>query len=477
MATLKDVSFWRKTWYPIVFSSELSRTEPYGIQILGDPVVLWRDPNGKANCVADRCPHRSAPLSLGTIRNGKLECKYHGWQFSTGGECTLIPSMPSTKSIGKAFCAYDYPTVEKWGFVWVWVGPKELADERLIPDHLFREFADPTNWATNWGSRDLEIDHGLMIENLLDPAHLPFTHEGTLAKRTDATVADFTLLYDNLSTPLVDLEDEELAPFSSDSRDWVQIEEQESDTRAKGFRGVQGRYVQPNRPEKSHQYFTFQAPYVTRLDLYLSKAPSDSKKYKGRSKLIQVHFNIPVTPTKLRFNYLFIRNIGVTLNKIPGFNRYFVWQSDLIINQDVEMLGGQQIYLLNGAKPWNTAVNADKVGVKYRRWREKEEARKDPWFVGFQQQTTAVDIEDLVASAKTESTNAVGLKSKNPVKSEERLPSMHVQNLYRWTLSSDGSKFKPRHRYPLIDPALYKPFSLAVIVLIISVVLRFFAYV
>jgi len=32
-----------------------------------------------------------------------------------------------------------------------------LADERLIPDHLFREFNDPANWATNWGSRDLEM--------------------------------------------------------------------------------------------------------------------------------------------------------------------------------------------------------------------------------------------------------------------------------------------------------------------------------
>ena len=26
-----------------------------------------------------------------------------------------------------------------------------------------------------------------MVENLLDPAHLPFTHENTLAKRSDAT--------------------------------------------------------------------------------------------------------------------------------------------------------------------------------------------------------------------------------------------------------------------------------------------------
>jgi hypothetical protein len=36
------------------------------------------------------------------------------------------------------------------------------------------------------------------VENLLDPAHLPFTHEGTLAKRSDATLADIQILQDNL---------------------------------------------------------------------------------------------------------------------------------------------------------------------------------------------------------------------------------------------------------------------------------------
>lgn len=37
-----------------------------------------------------------------------------------------------------------------------------------------------------------------MVENLLDPAHLPFTHEGTLAKRKDAEEITFDIVYDNL---------------------------------------------------------------------------------------------------------------------------------------------------------------------------------------------------------------------------------------------------------------------------------------
>jgi nitrite reductase/ring-hydroxylating ferredoxin subunit len=73
----------RNQWYPVVFASELPRragsdakpTEPYGFQLLGDPIVLFRDEHGAAQCVQDKCPHRSAPLSVGTVRGGRLECK------------------------------------------------------------------------------------------------------------------------------------------------------------------------------------------------------------------------------------------------------------------------------------------------------------------------------------------------------------------------------------------------------------------
>lgn len=72
----------RNHWYPVAFASELPRgatgsrpTDPYGFQLLGDPIVLFRDQHGAAQCVQDKCSHRSAPLSVGTIRDGRLECK------------------------------------------------------------------------------------------------------------------------------------------------------------------------------------------------------------------------------------------------------------------------------------------------------------------------------------------------------------------------------------------------------------------
>ena len=52
------------------------------VSIFGEPLVLWRsEDNGDVHCANDICPHRSSALSEGRVRDGKLECYYHGWQF------------------------------------------------------------------------------------------------------------------------------------------------------------------------------------------------------------------------------------------------------------------------------------------------------------------------------------------------------------------------------------------------------------
>ncbi len=73
----------RKFWYPISMSRDLKAGDVVGLHILGDPICLYRDRKGKAACLADRCTHRSAPLSIGAVRDEELECKYviDHWYF------------------------------------------------------------------------------------------------------------------------------------------------------------------------------------------------------------------------------------------------------------------------------------------------------------------------------------------------------------------------------------------------------------
>ena len=240
----------------------------------------------------------------------------------------------------------------------MWIGDKDTSQEdldRKFPDHLFKRHFKP-EWATNYGTRDLGIDHGLMIENLLDPAHLPFTHEGTLAKRSDAQLMEMSVIWNTATINKVDEDDDDFQDC------------QQTDTR--GFKVL---CTRPNATadKKELGFFTFYAPSNLKLELFTNKT-------KGK-KLIQIQLCTPVTPTKMRLIFVFYRNSGVFANKIPGVEHMFRWYSDKIIDQDFELLGGQQVRLGQGANPWKTAVSADTAGVLYRKWRDSAE-KLNPWF-------------------------------------------------------------------------------------------------
>src|SRR4051794_6902815 len=70
----------RNYWYPVIRSADLT-TRPVKRRLLGEDIVFWRD-GGKANAIADRCPHRGASLAKGHCRfpgSGTVSCPYHGW--------------------------------------------------------------------------------------------------------------------------------------------------------------------------------------------------------------------------------------------------------------------------------------------------------------------------------------------------------------------------------------------------------------
>ena len=55
----------RAYWYPL---APLPIPKPIALHILGDPIVAYGD-----TVLADKCAHRSVPLSTGSIRDGNLE--------------------------------------------------------------------------------------------------------------------------------------------------------------------------------------------------------------------------------------------------------------------------------------------------------------------------------------------------------------------------------------------------------------------
>ncbi|HTT03106.1 MAG TPA: aromatic ring-hydroxylating dioxygenase subunit alpha [Steroidobacteraceae bacterium] len=163
----------KNAWYVAAQANEItpglhSRT------ILGEPVAIYRQRDRTPVALEDACPHRKLPLSMGRVVGDLLECGYHGLTFDAGGRCVRIPGADF---IPKGARVRSYPLIERNGLLWIWMGPAELADPRMI---FAVEHWGDSGWGTN-SSDAMHVDaHYLFVtDNLLDPSHVAWVHRGS----------------------------------------------------------------------------------------------------------------------------------------------------------------------------------------------------------------------------------------------------------------------------------------------------------
>lgn len=163
----------RNCWYAAAFSDEVTR-QPLARTLLDTPVAFYRKQNGDPVALVDRCPHRFAPLSLGTVEGDELQCGYHGLRFDGTGACTANPH--NTGKPLRAAGVDSFALHERYGFVWLWPGDPAAADPALIPDFPFLE--DDSQWRVQRGLLHVKGNYQLVTDNLLDLTHAPFLHPG-----------------------------------------------------------------------------------------------------------------------------------------------------------------------------------------------------------------------------------------------------------------------------------------------------------
>ncbi|NET86702.1 MAG: aromatic ring-hydroxylating dioxygenase subunit alpha [Kamptonema sp. SIO1D9] len=161
----------RKFWYPVIPLSELSE-QPQAFELLGEPLVLWLDREGKPAAVRDRCCHRSAKLSLGKVVEGNICCPYHGWTFNSSGICVCVPQNKHN-SISPSYKVPAYRCVEKYGYVWVCLD-EPLINIPDIPEAEDSEYRLIPEFYERWNCAGLRV-----MENELDMAHPTFVHTTT----------------------------------------------------------------------------------------------------------------------------------------------------------------------------------------------------------------------------------------------------------------------------------------------------------
>lgn len=167
----------RNAWYVAAWDHEVTRSLKRRI-ILDDPVLFFRKDDGTAVALEDRCCHRQAPLSMGKLVGNVVHCPYHGLQFDPTGKCVKVPSQEKIPSNARVRA---YPVVERYHWLWIWMGDPAKADPALIEDF---HFLDDPAWRFGGNYLHVESNYLLLVENLLDTTHLPFLHPDTLG--TDA---------------------------------------------------------------------------------------------------------------------------------------------------------------------------------------------------------------------------------------------------------------------------------------------------
>ncbi len=333
--------FIRNTWYVACTVAELDALgdKPLGRTICNERMALFRGPEGQLAAVEDFCPHRGAPLSLGKVCKGRLQCGYHGLEMGVDGRTVHMPGQrvrgfPAVKSFAVA---------ERYGFVWVWPGEQDKADLAQLP--VFGFFDNP-DWAYGGGLYHVQADYRLMIDNLMDLTHETYVHATSIGQpEIDETPCKTTVDGDTATTARF-MDGIQAPPF------WRMA------MRAHG--------LDDSAPVDRWQVCHFSPPSHVMIEVGVALAGQGGRAAPraARTSAIVVDFITPETETSIWYFWGMARDFrpddeALTAQIREGERKIF--------GEDLEMLERQQANLLTWPEREVLRLNIDAGGVHARK--------------------------------------------------------------------------------------------------------------
>ena len=168
-----------RSWYVVAQANEIKKAQPYKVTIWGKDYVLWKTDKNTYNALEDVCPHKGAALSVGYIDNNRAVCPYHGYEFSSEGNLSVVPGLCFRPS--PVYNIPRFAVVEKHG--WVYLNTYELP-QFVTKDHIDTlarrifvepEATDPKMIAALLHQTFMTYPR-IVSENSLDIMHIAYVH-------------------------------------------------------------------------------------------------------------------------------------------------------------------------------------------------------------------------------------------------------------------------------------------------------------
>jgi phenylpropionate dioxygenase-like ring-hydroxylating dioxygenase large terminal subunit len=337
-------------WYVVAWPHEVPPNTILARTVCNNAMIVWRGPDGAVHALEDRCPHREMPLSLGILEGDHVRCRYHGLRFAPDGRCVEVPGQDR---IAATLAVHRYPTVEKYGWIWVWPGASEKADPALVPA-MYAHNDDPA-LIMEGATAHIKANYLLMVDNLLDLTHEPYIHPTTLGNAAVFESAPETVVDGDSVTVTRWMLNKTPSPY------WVAMLKHQT-----GYEGPCDRW----------QRIFFTPPSSISLDIGVAAAGTGAPQGDRSQGIAQVnnHSITPETESSL-FNFW---SVGCTFYDRKRAREVADIVADTIIKEDQLALEGvQSVIDRQPGRPYYS-IPTDKPGLAARRIVERILAAEKP---------------------------------------------------------------------------------------------------